>query len=232
MKPVMLVTLLSAGALWMGSAQAQRWYVAPRVGYGYGGYGGGYGYGYGGYGATTPGSAAGHAMADMVRSQGAYNAMTSAAMVNVEEARSKYIDNQRQWTEVYLMKKRALDAQHAEEKVEARARNARLQEAQANNSSSLPPRLSSSELDPSTGKITWPSALMRDSFAPQRSEIEGLFLSRAHTGTTSELSETIYKKIRSMQDDLRKQIREIVAQEYMDARKFLDRLSLEARFPT
>lgn len=214
----------------MGSAQAERWYVAPHVGYGgYGGYGGGYG-GWGG--ATTPGSAAGHAMADMVRSQGAYNAMTSAAMVNVEEARSKYIDNQKQWTEVYLMKKRALDAQHAQDKEEARARNARLQEAQASNPSSLPPRLSSSELDPSTGTISWPSALMRDSFAPQRRDIESLFVARAHTGSTSELSETIYKKIRSMQDDLRKQIREIVTQEYMDARKFLDRLSLEARFPT
>lgn len=215
----------------MGTAQAQRWYVAPNYGhrYGYGGYGG-YGYGYGG--ASTPASAAGHAMADVVRSQGMYNAMTSAAMVNVEDARSKYIDNQKQWTEVYLMKKRVLDAEHAKQKEDARARNARLQEAQASNPSSLPPRLTSSELDPSTGKIAWPAALMRDSFAPQRKEIDDLFTSRAHTGTTSEMSETIYKSVRSLQDDLRKEIREIVPQEYMDARKFLDRLSLEGRFPT
>ncbi len=71
----------------------------------------------------------------------------------------------------------------------------------------------------------------RDQFAVQRQEIDALFTSRAHTGTTSEMSETIYKKVREMQDELRKHIREIVTQEYMEARKFLDRLSLEGRFP-
>ena len=151
MKPVILAILVSAGTLSCNYADAQyvnsqaaRWYVGAGVG-GYGGYG------YGG--ATTPQSAAGMAMADMVRSQGMYNQMTSAAMINVEEARSKYIDNQRQWTEVYLMKQRALAAEHAAAKEEARARNARYLEDQAANPSHLPPRLLSIQLDPSTGKI-------------------------------------------------------------------------------
>lgn len=220
-----VVTLMAIGLLASSYAHAQRWYVAP----GLGGYGGGYGYGYGG--ASTPASAAGHAMADMTRSQGMYNMMTSGAMINVEQARSQYIENQRQWTDVYMMKQRVVEAEHAQQKEEARARNARLQEAQANQGSSLPPRLTSYELNPSTGQIAWPSALMRDVFADNRKEIEGLFAARAHTGTTSELSDTIYKRVRAMQDELRKHIREIVTQEYMDARKFLDRLSIEGRFP-
>jgi hypothetical protein len=223
MKHVALALLITVSALTCIEARAQ-WY-APHVGYGYGG-------GYGAWGgATTPASAAGHAMADMTRSQGMYNAMTSAAMVNVEDARSKYIANQAQWTELYLMRQRVLSAQHAEQKEEARARNARMQEQQANNPSTLPPRLTSSELDPSTGKINWPAALMRDSMAPQRQAVEALFTSRAHTGTTSELSESIVRQVRAMQDELRKNIREIVTQEYMEARRFLDRLSLEGRFP-
>ncbi|MCC6143791.1 MAG: hypothetical protein IT368_08285 [Candidatus Hydrogenedentes bacterium] len=170
-------------------------------------------------------------MADMTRSQGMYNVMTSAAMVNYEQARSKYIENQKQWTEVYMMKQRVVQAEHARQLEEARARNARIAEYKANSPSSLPSRLNSSELDPSTGKITWPSALNRDSFASQRLEIEELFTARAHTGTTSELTEAINKKVRGMQEQLRKHIREIVTQEYLEARKFLDRLSLEGRFP-
>lgn len=225
MKPVVLIVTLTIGLLSNVEAEAQaRWYVAPHVGYG--GYGG---YGYGG--ASTPASSAGHAMADMVRSQGMYNAMTSGAMINLEEARSKYIENQKQWTEVYMMKQRVVASEHAQQKESARARNAQIREMQASQPSDLPPRLTSSDLDPTTGKINWPSALMRDSFADQRNDIETLFASRAHTGSTSELSDTIYKKIRGMQDELRKHIRDIVTQEYMESRKFLDRLSLEGRFP-
>jgi hypothetical protein len=40
------------------------------------------------------------------------------------------------------------------------------------------------------------------------------------------------KGIKNLQDELRKHIRDLGTQEYMDARKFLDRLSLEGRFPT
>ncbi|MFO1042554.1 MAG: hypothetical protein U0941_12250 [Planctomycetaceae bacterium] len=219
-----IVCVLTISTL-SGQASAQtRWYVGPNVGYG--GYGG---YGFGG--GTTPASAAGHAMADMTRSQGMYNVMTSAAMVNVEQARGEYIQNQKQWTEVYMMKQRVVQAEQAKRLEEARARNAKIAEQQAEHPSSLPPRLNSSELDPATGKIAWPSALMRDTFASQRKEIEGLFETRAHTGSTSELTEAIYKKVRGMQDELRKHIRDLVTQEYMESRKFLDRLSLEGRFP-
>lgn len=232
MNRIVLVVSLVAAALPYSEAMGQvRWYAGNRIGFGgYPGYGGYGGYGYGFGGGTTAASAAGHAMADVVRSQGAYNAMTSGAMVNVEEARGKYIENQKQWTEVYLMKQRAIAAQHSEQKEDARARNARIRETQGTQSS-LPSRLSSSELDPATGHINWPSALMLNAFADQRKEIEGLFASRAHTGTTSDLSDAVYKKVRAMQDELRNHIRNIVTQDYLDARKFLDRLSLEGRFP-
>ena len=86
-KPVAIVITLTLCLLSLTEASAQ-WYAGHRVGYGYGG-----GYGYGSGGATTPAASAGHAMADMTRSQGMYNAMTSASMINVEQARSKYIEN-------------------------------------------------------------------------------------------------------------------------------------------
>jgi len=221
----MFIMLTTVCVMSTSVACQARWYAAPRVGYR-----GGHWHGvYGGFGTAQ--SNAGHAIADMTRSRGMYNQLTSAAMINVEQARSGYIANQKEWTDLYLMRQRVVDAHHAQQKEEARARNAKLREEQASHPLDQPPRLTSSQLDPSTGKITWPAALMRDSFVDHRKQIEALFISRAHTGTTSEMSSTIYKKVREMQDELRKHIREIVTHEYMDARKFLDRVSLEGRLP-
>ena len=123
-----------------------------------------------------------------------------------------------------MMKERVVQAEHARKLEEARTHNARIAQDQTEHPSNLPTRLNSSELDPATGKINWPTALLRDSFAAQRKEVDSLFATRAHTGTTSELTEAIYKKVRAMQDELRKHIKEIVMQDYMESRKFLDRL--------
>jgi hypothetical protein len=220
MKPLLLMAALVLTCTFCCSAVHAQWYMP------YGGYGG---YGYGG--ASTPQSAAGMAMGDIIRSQGMYNQMTSAAMVNVEQARSKFIDNQRQWTEVYQVQQRILASQHAADLEAARARNAKYQEYLANRPTSLPPRLDTSQVDSATGKINWPGALMRPAFATQRSDVEAILASRAHTGSNSELAAALSKKVREMHENLRSQIKDIVPQEYMDARKFLDSLSLEGRFP-
>jgi len=222
-----LLTLLSFHEI-----QAQDIWVSPMgIGYGYDigyGFGGGYGYG----AASTPDSAYGHAEADIIRAEGNYNAMTAAAMVNLEEANAKYIQNQKQSTEVYLLKQRVLEARHAEARQNARARNARYLEYLENHPlAGLPPRLASSQFDRSTGKITWPSALRRDSFAMQRNEIELLLARQSRMGSDSEVAGQIVSKTRAMHELLRSQIRQIVTQEYLEAYKFLGSLSLEGRFP-
>ncbi len=210
------------------SAFAQRWFMPAAVGYGMGGgWGGGFGYG----GVGTPASLEGQAMADMVRSQGMYNAMTSGAMINVEEARSKFIDNQRQWTEVYMMKQRARRELMAQQEQDRQVRQARLQEFRETRPSNPIPRLTSAQLDPSTGKVRWPTALERDAFAPLRTQLDQLFAARAHTGTTSEIATAINSNIREMQAELRKHIRDIVTNEYLEARRFLDSLLFEGQQP-
>jgi len=218
-KKTLLVTLLLVAISWpLREARSQGFsYAVPINGYG---------------NATTPESAAGHALADIVRAQGMYNQATSAALVNYEQARSQYIQNQRQWTEVYLAKQRALDEIHFKSRQQARDRNARYQEYLENHpSSGLPPRLASTQLNRSTGKITWPSVLMRDSFAIQRNEIESLLVAQVQTRATSEISQAIVFKCREMHAELRHHIREMVTQDYLGAYRFLDSLSLEGRFP-
>ena len=208
-----------------------RWYAAGRgvgVGYGvarYAGYGGYGGYGIGG----TPYSAAENARANTIRAQGEYNQMNTAAMKNYEDARSKYIDNQEKWTQVYAEKQRALAAQKEADREAALATRERAKEFTAAHPSSGPARLASSQLDPSTGRIQWPTALTAAAFEGQRKSLDALFELRAQTSTNPDLASQVDKAVREMKDSLRKQIRDIATQDYLEARRFLDSLAIEAQ---
>lgn len=189
---------------------------------GWGGYGG-YGYGFGG------GTAAGNYMQGMstvIRSSGEYNLLSSMAGVNNEEARSRYIDNNKKWMQNYFQMKEqrmALEAQRKE-------MNRRTNEALAAAAKTSGPRpLSSSALDPVTGQITWPEVLQASQFAALRTELEKLFELRAKAGATEATNLKIRSTVEDMTKLLRKQVEKTKANEYMAARKFLDGLDREAR---
>ena len=55
--------------------------------------------------ASTAAEGAARGMADVVRSAGAANLMNSEAAINIEDARSKYIDNRMQATNTYFQMK-------------------------------------------------------------------------------------------------------------------------------
>lgn len=211
----LLATALIASA---NTAYAQGLIYGATVGYG------------GGEAAGTPAGAALHGAADMVRAQGVYNDLTASGMVKVEQARQQYLANQRQWTELYLMRQRVVAGQHEQARQEARARNERYRDEQVFHVP-LPARLTSRELNPSTGRVEWPQALKRDAFALERRGIEELLASRNDPEGVSERSELLADRIGEMRADLRGHIRQLMTPEYLEARKFLDRLSLEARFP-
>lgn len=214
------ILAISAAALVASAtmAQAQGLIYGATVGYG------------GGEAAGTPAGAALHGVADMVRAQGAYNDLTASGMVKVEQARSQYLANQRQWTDLYLMRQRAVAGQHEQARQDARARNERYRDEQVFHVA-LPARLSSRELNPSTGRVEWPQALRRDTFALERRGIEELLASRNDSEGVSERSEVLADRIGAMRADLRGHIRQLMTPEYLEARKFLDRLSLEATYP-
>ncbi len=231
---IILVALLTAGVVCPVSTSGYgRWYAARRVGVGYGvGYGmaqyagyGGYGYG----GGTTPYAAAENARANTIRAQGEYNQANTAAMKNYEDARSTYIDNQQKWTQVYLERKRATDAQKEKDREAALATRERAKEFMAAHPSSGPARLASSQLDPSTGRIQWPTALTAAAFEGQRKSLDALFELRAHTSTNPDLASQVGKAVSEMKDSLRKQIRDIATQDYLEARRFLDSLAVEGQ---
>jgi predicted RNA-binding protein YlxR (DUF448 family) len=215
MKRVLLFLLIggSLGALLTDDADARSY---RRGG------GGGYG------GVQTPQSAAGHAMADIIRSQGMYNMATSRAMVNIQQARGAYLQNQKMWLEVMMQRKRAHQAMRAMESEAAHARAEHIQEYLAHKRPDAPPPLTSSQLDPTTGHITWPTVLQSESFSDHRSRIESMFAAKAHRGLSAEGPSQIQDAVREMQGELRNHIHDFATADYLESRKFLDSLTSSA----
>lgn len=198
---------------------ASRWYRPA------GGYYGPAGYGY----SSTPVEGARRGQADVIRARGEAAESVSRASINIQEAKSKYIDNAAKWTETYWQRKRLGQAEIASDFARKRERTNRYL---ANKKSGAPPRLSPSQLDPTTGKLYWPEALLADEFTRNRKKLEELFLLRTHTSSTTDLAREVHTTARSMQSRLKSNIRKMQPHEYIAARKFLESLAYEGRFPT
>lgn len=183
---------------------------------------------YGGY-SSNPIEGAQRGMADMLRARGQAEESRAKAMISYEEARSKYIDNKLKWTQTKLERQRIGQAAREAEYDKKRARRDKYLAAKKTTSTTT--QLSYSQLDPTTGKIYWPDALKADKYASQRSEVDELFVLRAHAGTTPDLSGRVHEAARKMQSQLKRDIRTIPSYEYIAARKFLDGLAEEAQTP-
>ena len=208
--------------------------LSPAVFYGnrWGGYGGGY---YGG-GYYDGGAAA-------IRAQGQAQVDRSKAMINYQEATSKQLDNQKKMAETYVARQKAQRASIAEQqeiikaKDEARQaanerqteKNRKRRESGLNpyfNASSSQDRemLSSSQLNPATGEISWPESLMGDEFQASRQKLQELYSLRNSTGVTSSLSRQISQEANEMKSLLRGQIRNMLPNDYLAARGFIEGL--------
>lgn len=187
----------------------------------YGGYGG---WG-GGYHSSTLEEGVQRGYADVVRSQGAANLMNSMALGNIEDARSKYIQNRLDATQTYFeMRRYNQEARKAERSsplsTEQYVRLARQQ---------APARLSVSQLDPFTGKISWPTALKREKYDKLRSEIEMLFQERAAGAdlTDDEIATATGQFLEMLKAD----IMSFRQTDYIAARNFVTSLAFEGQQP-
>lgn len=183
-------------------------------------------YAYGAYGGYPYGG--GYGLGDALRGAGEYNLNTSQAMINTEEARSKYIDNKLKWTQVYWERQRIGKQALAEQYAEDRAARERWM---ANREPGAPPRLTSSQLDPSTGKIYWPLPLTTPAYSGLRQKLDELYVLRASTDTNQELVNSIRNTANDLKTELKSNIREMTPNDYIEARKFLDSLAWEGQFP-
>lgn len=212
-------SLLIAAALFSGNADAQDLWYGAVVPYAYSG-------------ASTPESAAYFAAAEYLRAQGKHTVLTSEAAKNYEVARGVAISNQRQLASFQAETKEALATQKARAKEESRIKNAKRQELRDSRpASNVPPRLDESQFDRSTGRIVWPSGLMREAFASHRADLELLLETGAKNGGMSDVADEITQKTKSLHQELRKNIKNMLTQEYLEARKFISSLALEGQYP-
>lgn len=183
-------------------------------------------YGWGGYGASTAAEGYAQGMASVIYSAGAANWMNSAAAINVEAARSAYLDNQIKFTETYYAKKRIHQSyvDSTRNLGQSSQRLAMLAKA----APAVP--LSESELDPVSGQIAWPSALRGDKYAPLRTKLDGLFAKRAEVGGNISLkqADAIADSSNELAAELKKNLKQYPSGEYMQAKRFVERLSREA----
>lgn len=222
--------LLATIAVLPATNAYDRWYAGRRAAVGWGvGYGMAGFAANNGYGVGTAYSAGENARANTIRAQGEYNQMSAAAMVDYESARSVYLDNQAKWTQIYIERQKAAAELKAQKEQEMQARAERAKAFNAQHPPTGPARLSSSQFDPSTGKITWPLALTAPTFSDTRNSVDKQFELRQHTGTNAAIVSTVEKAVNDMRNTLRNKIREIPSQDYMEARRFLDSVVVEVR---
>ena len=183
------------------------------------------GYGYGGYGVSTPASANMRGMSSVIRAQGQYNLATSRALINYQQARSRYIDNQVKWQQAYHTMRRSAEAYWEQDREQRAASRDRWL---ASRGSGKAPPLSPSQFDPHTGTIHWPAVLGGQEFASSRSKIEDLFGVRAHTSGGAATHAQIHAALREMSAQLRGEIHKLPPHDYLAGRKFLDSLETES----
>lgn len=225
----MKTTFTTAAVMLIGlsltaQAQAQRWFNPGNIGLAtaYGGWP--YAGAVGGVASAPEGYLMG--MSQVIRAQGEYNEQTSRAYMNYEDARSKYLENKRQWTAIYFAMREENESRRAE-RLRRAAYSAEVLTAAAR--SGIPKPLSSESFNPVTGQLTWPDALQDDLFREYRERIDHLMTIRTLTSGGRDTGLAIYEESQEMILVLKSHIHELPANEYIAARKFLDSLAYMVR---
>ncbi len=181
------------------------------------------------YGASTAFGSATRGLADVVRSQGAFNLLSSEAAINMTEARRRAIENAQEWAKTYFEMRQMNRAYRAAERGPRPTRQDWIRYAQAGK----PERLSPSELDNVSGEINWPILLRGDQFEEYRAVLNRLFAAKAETGTLSPDGYlTIDRVTDAMKAQLQSEIEDLPPQDYVNARHFIESLAYEAKIPT
>jgi hypothetical protein len=187
-----------------------------------GGGGGGGGYG------QPPYAAYAHGLADIIRSAGMADMLGSESAKNAETALRRRIENRERWTEAYFQMRMINEAHRAALRGPRPTEEDWIRYAQAGK----PERLAPSEFDPISGRIHWPVLLDGAKYQAQREALENLFAYRASAGG---VNRTAYLQIdqltNEMMEQLRAEVDDLPAEDYIRARRFLEALAYEAMLP-
>lgn len=212
----------------LANGPGSSWGIHPFVGVGDYGYDGDYP----SFHASTAGESFARGRADVIRSQGEFNRLSSEAAINAQAAREHSIKNAQDAVQAYFnIQRMGRDYRQSErsprpsaEAIQRYARAAR------------PEALSPSELDVLTGRINWPILLRDETFQATRTRLEELFdrwaVSR-NLGASGNFGArdylTVLELTKDMTGQLRGQIRDLPSQDYVSAKRFLEGLAFAVK---
>jgi hypothetical protein len=189
---------------------------------------------WGWHGYSEPGtaySANAQAWSSVIRAQGEYEVQSAQAAklrVDLEDQERQRRIAQRQ---AYFQMQQA-KSEAARERNIAR-RNRRESTLTRADSDQLASTLGPNELDPSTGKLNWPSLLRTDPFKGSTAVVDSQLQSWASSSDLKKFDPaTVDQEIGKLREQLREKIQEVSMRDYFDARLFLDRLESTLRMPT
>jgi hypothetical protein len=209
--------IASASVLLFASVGRAQVAVTP-VNIGVGGYGD-----WGGVGTAE--SSAAHGYADYIRAEGYYNMATAQSLIYAEQARAQYLQNRSVAYQGYWAGKEQRSAIDAQKRESSRHSAEALMVAGKYNA---PQPLGAELLNPQTGKVVWPKALLDNKYAGQRAEIEKLFELRTMAPSGPNNPTKIQAATGELARLLKNNIASTSATDYMKARKFLDSLAVSA----
>jgi hypothetical protein len=170
-------------------------------------------------GASTAAGSAMNGMANVISAKGNYNLSTSAAAINMTQAQRNEIQNAQLYTDTYFQMRATNKAARQAEAgppptMEQLSRIAR---------EGAPRPVTAKEMDPQSGKIYWPSALQKKSFADDREALEKILAKQAKYGGLSFSDQMEARKsIETMFGELKANIATIPPQEYTTSKSFLN----------
>jgi hypothetical protein len=182
-----------------------------------------------GYHASTVEEGIGRGLGDLFRSGGLYNLYSSAAAINLAEARRRQIENDKSWVQAYFELR---DYNSLKRDTQLKRDRGNPEEWTRLARSLAPKPLANRDLEAVTGKLRWPILLTAREFSPARATLEKLFADRAYRGTMgAEDFMTALHAANDMQATLREMIDDVPPKQYMAARRFLESLAYEAGQP-
>lgn len=169
------------------------------------------------------------AQATMIKAAAEANATNAKAMETYEKARGLSLDNDMKAAKTFYDKRQMRETYCAQTSRSRPTQEDLIRYSKA----TVPERPTNYQLEPVRGKIYWPEVLQGETFLEERIQLESLFAERKTTdnGVSSPIYGQVQELAEQMRSELRMRVREISPAEYLAARKFIDALAFEVRFP-
>ena len=217
---ILTPALLAVTLVTVTVASAQDYQFRRAVPYGFGGGWGEYRH------ASTYEEGVLRGTGAMARGFGEFNYLTSLALINGEEARSKYIDNKLKATQAYFQQ-RSINRQARE--LEAGPRPSS-QDVARYAKERAPKGLTAYQYEPALKRLFWPTTLEAEQFTAEREAIDTIMAARTvdDSGLGSKSHRELTQLTAQLKSKLKAQMKTMAPAEYIAAKKFLTGVELEA----